>query len=129
MTHTVYDISTGRILGSVFGVFSIQVPIDGEGLIENGGVVDGGTHYYDLINSIKVRPEMSISVTSLTISSDGIDSTTISNLPNPCTVYVDEQKYTVTDGLFEFSTDFAGIYSVKIKSFPYTSVEFEVTAI
>ena len=44
---------------------------------------------------------------------------TLSNLPIPCTVRIGDDKYSVTDGVFEFGTLRAGMYSIEVESVPF----------
>jgi hypothetical protein len=135
MMHTLYFLNTGKILGSctcqpdILTVHVANLP-SGQGLIENGGQVDADEYYINLSNTtITPRPIMAATANKLTITADGVDTCTISTLPSPCSVTVDDTTYEVTDGSFEFSTLLTGEYVVKLESFPYKPKEFLVTAV
>jgi len=85
--------------------------------------------YFVNNGEIIIRPFNPATISALTLSADSIDSITISLLPNPCSVTVDDAIYEVTDGSFEFSTPLIGEYVIKLESFPYESKEFLVTAV
>lgn len=70
--------------------------------------------YVDLVtNEAKKKPEMPITINKTTFQANGIDELVISGIPNKCpngfdissTIQIVMQKYKVTDGVFEFSTD------------------------
>jgi len=85
--------------------------------------------YFVNNGEVAIRPLNPATISALTLLADSIDSITISSLPNPCSVTVDDATYEVTDGSFEFSTTMPGAYSVVVESFPYKPTTFEVTAI
>ena len=63
-----------------------------------------------------------------TMVADGVDSATITILPNPSEVDVEGTIYAVTDGLFEFTVDTPGEYLVDCYSDGYVSRRFIVNA-
>lgn len=84
--------------------------------------------YFVNNEEIAIRPSNPATISALILSADSIDSITISSLPIPCNVTIDDATYEVTDGSFEFSTPLIGEYVIKLESFPYESKEFLVTA-
>jgi len=100
-----------------------------EGFIEaNVSIKD---NYVDLNADppeIKSKPTNPAIINKTTIIPNGIDFTTISEIPNNCVLTVDGTSYTVTDGIFEFSASSLGIYTITLELFPYLSKSFGVTA-
>lgn len=90
-------------------------------------------HWYDIDNDLILdRPLIETQPNKLVIVADTIDSITIPGLPIPCKVIIEDKEYLMADSedtTFEFTTDTAGTYQIKIEQFPYISVELEVTAI
>lgn len=58
-----------------------------------------------------------------------ITGTTVSNLPNPTTVVVEDTEFEVTDGSAELEFEFPGIYTVTLKSFPYLDKSIQVVQV
>ena len=83
--------------------------------------------YWDGEN-IQDRPIINTEPNKLTMIADGVDSVTISDLPIPCTVTINDTEYEVDDGEFEFTTDVADTYTITVASFPYITKSWEVTA-
>lgn len=97
--------------------------------IFEGVMVDGNYYYFDLINTIRPRPEITAELNKTTMTADNIDSIILASLPIPCTIKVDDTAYTVDDGEFEFTTDTAGAYKITVEVFPYIPKSWEVTAV
>ena len=94
------------------------------------GVFCGETYFIQPTGRLPVlRPTNPATINKTTFTANGVDSTTISNLPNPSVVRVDGVAYNVTDGEFEFTVDLTGKYQIIIDSFPYLPKGWEVTAI
>jgi hypothetical protein len=64
------------------------------------------------------RPRMQIS----------IDGLLFSGLPNPATVRVGEERFTIDDGEAELKFMVPGTYQVEITAFPYQVASYEVVA-
>lgn len=133
MKHTVYDTSSGEILGWVDCDDSdLQANIDnlaaGEGLLQDVPYQDPDEYYYNLVDSVVARPEITATANKTSISADNTDEFLLTGLPTTCTVTVDDTDYVVTDGEFGFATDLAGMYTVSVKQFPYIAKSWEVTA-
>jgi hypothetical protein len=72
------------------------------------------------------RPDMPTFASKDLISADGVDFVQFDNIPVGALVVVDGVgEYIVTDGVFGFSTENAGPYTITITLFPY--VELKVT--
>ena len=90
---------------------------------------DGLLYYFDLINTIRIRPNNLSFINKVEIIADAVDSIIISNLPIPSNVTIGRETYKVIDGELEFTIDLPGIYQIEIDSFPYKDRFFEVIAI
>lgn len=78
---------------------------------------------------IVAKEPLPATVDKTTLAANGIEAVTISNLPAPARVQVDQAVYEVTDGIFEFTIALPGTYKVRAESFPYLPKEWEITAI
>jgi hypothetical protein len=132
-----YDLTTGEILGYMkhnssrtSNEVAESVTRPNTGLLRDENLIEGHNYYYHLINEeITTRPDNTATIDQTTMSADGVDTTTISNLPNPSIVHFnDEGDYDVTDGTFEFTVDTVGSYEIIIESFPYKPITFTVVA-
>ena len=69
------------------------------------------------------------SIDKTSITANEIDTATISGIHNPSLVIIDDETfYTVTDGIFNFSIDTPGIYSIKIVNSEYLEKEYTINA-
>lgn len=108
ITYTSYD-DSGRILGS--GICSADdLPLQGALVIPGHG--NDSTDYV-LAGEIVSRPP----------NPSTVDGLTISNIPVDSDVWIEEDMYTVTDGILELSFEYPGIYPVRIHSFPEVDTE------
>lgn len=84
--------------------------------------------YYVESGEILEKGLLQVSWNKTSILANGVDEAILSNLPIPCTVYVDTDEYRVLDGSFEFSSEFKGFYSIKVvhPKFIKSSWEIEV---
>lgn len=103
--------------------------VNDEDCLEYEVQINKATQYYDLINTIRLRPEMTATPNKLTITADGTDTFILTGLPIPCTVTVDDATYEVNDGEFGFPTTLPGTYIVKAIAFPYVEKTWEVIAV
>ena len=86
---------------------------------------------------IAQRPELIVFVEDdkLEIRAGGEDSTTLTGLPDPCQIIVDDpdpavetQTYDVTGGGFIFEADDPGVYTIEVRRFPFLPFKIEITA-
>ena len=127
-----YDPNTGRVYlsGQVPDRIDPVVEQAEEGMAVLVGEGMDTTHYVDLIGPTLVpRPE--IQIDKQTIAPDGVDTATVSGLPDPCRVQIDGEAYEVTGGTLELQTDQPGAYTIKITdddAFPAQAFQTQVTA-
>jgi hypothetical protein len=130
--HTIYNTTTGEITGSLScpeHLYDMQVPLlePESSMLRDGGYPDKNTHYVSG-NTILSRQTITATINKTTLSANAIDSIEISNLPIPCTITVNSNTYEVTDGVFEFTVDTPGTYTIKAECFPYQPKSWEVIA-
>ena len=53
--------------------------------------------------------------------------TTLSALPTPCMIIINGKPYECTDDTAEVDFTYPGVYKIKVVSFPFLDIEFEVT--
>ncbi len=82
---------------------------------------------YVLDGVVIPRPTLS-AFDKTSIAADGIDTATLSGLPDPCTILINGQEHTVTGGTLDLDADRPGTYRVEIRHFPYRDFAQEITA-
>jgi hypothetical protein len=129
-TFIIYDTRTGEIkrTGNCPTDMVVLQP-DGsnfEAVME--GEADDSIHY--ILNGVlAMRPENPSTIDKITMAANGVEITTISNIPNPSTVTIFPiAMYTVTDGTLQFTIDTPGEYKITIQGAPYLNKEFTVNA-
>jgi hypothetical protein len=65
---------------------------------------------------ITEKTDMGCTPDKMTVMADGVDYVTISNMPVPCTVSVQDETLEVTEGEVELTFDLPGKYEVKVSS-------------
>lgn len=123
--------STGQIVskGSCSPDTLLPLQADDEcGVIE--GKYDPATQYYDLeTHVITLRPAMPTIIDKAEIVADETDFATISGLPVDTQVIIRGLgEWVVLDGVFSFTVDLPGEYTIKCINFPYQDKEFIVDA-
>jgi hypothetical protein len=129
---TYYEKATGQII-------SISTMIDQDHLNSfidtEFGAVEGeydSTQYYFVNDVATSRPTMSCTLDKTTVTANGVDSITASNLPDPCEITITgggaETKATVTGGSESITFDLAGAYTIAVKAFPYLPWEDTINA-
>lgn len=130
MILTVYNTKTGKINRIVDAPDIIAQLQAGEGEAWITGNSDDLTQYVDTAKRrVENRPKISATVSKSVILADGADIASISGLPQPCTVTLGGQRYWVEDGVFGFTTDVPGTFSLTVQAWPYLDAEFIVEAI
>jgi len=127
MAYTIYD-DTGRILWVAYPSDRYKDPstiapefnyLEGEGDGDSQYVKDG---------VITDRPSMSLSVDKTTITANGTDEATISNIPSETTATCEGESLTIDDGELVFTTDTAGTYTITFECWPYLDEEVTINA-
>jgi hypothetical protein len=81
------------------------------------------------------RPPLIVQTDKISLTADGIDSITLTGLPDPCDIIIDapdpDVETTVTEvtgGGFIFIADDPGIYTVEVVRWPFVPFKIEFTA-
>lgn len=86
-------------------------------------------HYYSMSPLMRLdRPRLGAELSATSIRADGVSEVSLRPLPNPCVVMIDDDIYRVHDGQVDISFDLPGSYIIRVKAFPYLSVDFTLTA-
>ena len=92
----------------------------------------------DGIPNVVDKPELIVFVENdkTTIQADGMDETTLTGLPDPCEIIIDDpdptvetQRIEVTGGGFIFAAENPGLYTIEVIRFPFLSWKVEITAL
>lgn len=73
--------------------------------------------YIDITQSpptLKDKTPLIADFDSLILQANGNDFITLSNLPEICTVWLDQEPHEITDGVFEFDALSPGVYEVYV---------------
>jgi hypothetical protein len=90
---------------------------------------DDQLHYYDIATAQRMdRPPMQAALSASTVPADGVSEVSLTGLPIPCVVRVEQTTYHVPDGRLDISFDLPGRYVLRVEAFPYLPAELEVTA-
>jgi len=93
------------------------------------GSGDDRKNYVDInTNELRECAPIDADLSSKTLTADGADSITITNLPKPCIVTLDHSSHEVTDGVFEFTIDLPGEYIVRVEAMHRLPYETTVKA-
>jgi hypothetical protein len=81
------------------------------------------------------RPPLGVGLDKTAIAADGEDYATLTGLPDPCTIIIDDPDptvetttHTVAGGGFEFEAATPGVYTIEIRRFPFLPLKVEITA-
>ncbi|WP_043062088.1 hypothetical protein [Brucella anthropi] len=116
--HADVEAYTANLLSQGLRYLVIDTEIDGADIAASYYIVDG---------SLSIRPIASISSTE--IKADGIDSATITGIPEGAHVRIDGYIYEISGGSLEFTTDHPGTYRISIDTWPLLPFEAEVKAL
>jgi hypothetical protein len=130
----IYDRTTGEVIMALTTSNPTFEAVDSTpntdyDIVEGLGADD--THYIDISVTpvtIETKTDLSADFDKLTVTANGTDTATLSTLPNPCTVYVDEVATIVTDGSFEFTADAVGTYSIRVSEVSYIRKDWIINA-
>lgn len=101
------------------------VALQGELTIVCGPEVLDSTHW---VSAGNIAARVALGATWDTQQITGNEEATLSGLPIPCTVYVDETPVVVLDGTFEFSAASPGDYRVSVNQLGYLRQEWIIDA-
>lgn len=95
------------------------------------------THYFDLISTVRVRPEITATANKPEIQANGIDLFILTGLPVDCKIIISDTDIVTEDIIaivredqeISFPTNIPGSYKIKAELFPYITKEWEITAI
>ena len=99
------------------------------------------TDYVAVLDERKIiaeRPDLIVRIEDdkTTIRAGGEDSATLTGLPDPCQIIVDDpdpavetQTYEVTGGGFIFAADDPGVYTIEVRRWPFLPWKVEITAL
>ena len=126
----IYDIVTGEILRTVVcssSQYQYQAKT-GEGILAGGEVGADNTHYV-LNGVLTAKIENPAIADKISITADGVDKVTISEIYNPSEVIVSySAREIVTDGIMEITADDVCVIKVRCRSVPYLDKEFIINA-
>lgn len=122
-SYAIYKVNSGEILRIAATATPAEHCIDGTESWVEGSPDD--RFAYVLGGSIVDKPTMPATIDKTTVTADGIDFVTISNLPNPSTVSVSGQTVVVEDGTLTIKVGYPRDYLVEVESWPY--LNWEVT--
>lgn len=121
--YTVYDNATGEIVKSgscVDSDLSLQ-SISGQSVAQ--GKFDDASEYYNGFDFVD-RPKMSLTV-SATIAEIN-EEIVISNIPEGTVVHYIDGSETVNDGIIEWSSVIAGMFTFIFVNFPYIEERLKI---
>lgn len=132
------------ILGNILSTHSSNITLHdyltSEGLsddatyieIDGFQIINIFSSYIDISStpySLKEKEVLEINTSKVVITSDGVDTTTISNIPqNVFVTWPDGQRDEVTDGVVEFSTTQPDTYNLKFDGVKYLTEEVSIEA-
>ncbi len=148
--YTIYRKDTGEIATTIYiGGSADLEPIQVAANVEQWGAddyaavigdSDGAIHYIAILDDQAViadRPELIVTTEDdrTTLQADGIDTITLTGLPDPCEIIVDDpdpgvetQSFIVDGGGFVFSVDDPGVYTIEVRRWPFLPFKIEFTA-
>lgn len=102
---------------------------------------DPATQYVAILDGQQIvaeRPDLVVFVENdkTTIQADGVDETTLTGLPDPCEIIIDDpdptvetQRIEVAGGGFIFAAENPGVYTIEVIRFPFLPWKVEITAL
>lgn len=115
-----YDTATGAITeaGTMQRIVFDLLTIDqGEPYLQATGDID--SHYVDLATKAVMPKQAGAAV---------LNGQRLTNLPQPATIDIEGQIYTVTDGVADLTFDEPGTYTVTVRAVRFLDQIFQVTA-
>jgi len=122
MSYTSQYLQYDNITGRIFGVITTDADSIDTGRANGSFYLAGeghwDTHYVDLA-TLTIQPRNANPTT--------ISGTTLSNVPVPSTIIVDNVRYEADEATVELSFTHAGTYEVTVDSVTALAVKFTVT--
>lgn len=148
LKYSIYRLDTGVIVsgGSISCLAEHMEPmldanLDLWGNTEHGILKqdsDPSLHYVSTLGGEPVvmdRPDMPVQTDKSTITADGIDELTLTGLPDPCEIVIDDPDpavetsvITATGGGFVFVAENPGTYTVQVNQHPFLPFSIEIVA-
>lgn len=115
MIHkTFFSSSTGAVVGKYNGL-NKNHPIPHNTIVKDG--VYDTTYRLNLVTKeVEQKTVIPYNLNKTIIKADSVDVATFTTLPYNTKIYVDNQVCTVDDGIFEFSVDTPGVYTLTLTS-------------
>ncbi len=129
MDFTVYDEITGEILrggNAPPNMIAIQAGVGEKVIPENSN--DLTQYVHNGMKEVLNKAANSATIDKTEMNADEVDFVRISSLPIPSVVIIEDERYVVTSGFFEFSVDEPGEYTIFCKNLYYLDKEFIINA-
>jgi len=127
--YTFYDKTTGEILKIATcskGAMEYELTQNTNTEVILGHYSDA--LYYIVSGAVEPRPSMDLSVDKTTITADGTDEATITNIPSGATATCEGESLTIDDGELVFTADTVGTYTITFECWPYLDEEVTINA-
>ncbi|MCQ8781734.1 hypothetical protein [Mangrovibrevibacter kandeliae] len=85
-------------------------------------------HLESVATVVRQREAIEFELSSTAVIADGESTISITGLPAPCTVFVDDTSYDVEDGHFDFAAEDPGEYLITVRAWPFLDTSFSITA-
>ena len=134
MIVVTYVTNSGQIINiidspSTFEQLQLNIDADNS-LLQINQRINPNNFYVDLdALEITSKSEIPYTIDKTTITANGIDVATISNLPTDSIALVNNESENEANGLFVFGVDLAGVYSINVSHPLYLDTEIVVTAV
>lgn len=124
--YAAYDVASGEIT-RIGTCREDDLALQGTIIAPVGDFVRDSTHY---VSAGVVTPKTASAaiIDKTTIVADGVDTATISGLPNPSLLDVNGSEVTVTDGTLELTTSLPGSYVIRLRNPAHFEMKWKVTA-
>lgn len=91
--------------------------------------LDNPTAHYVHDGEVKPRPPMPATLDKTTITADDTDEATLTGLPDPCTVTIDETTHKVTGGSLTITSPMPATYNITCRAWPYLDGDYTLKAV
>ena len=108
-----YNSTTGRVLHSGTCPSSTLHLQDVEGLVTLEGIGSIKADYVDA-GVVKAKTSFNLTLNKTTVTADGVDTITSSNVPLGTILRFDGETYEIDDGELEITLDVVGVYQLRL---------------